>query len=284
MSKWVRHVSRLVPSFMNIWTWGSSPRRGSRNACADEKSQSASQSSEHPLEFFSSVRSKWLPVTIGDHGGNLVISLWPGDKGRIIGVAVLGLNQLRPALSATPHPAAPQKFRGQKSAEKFSSRFFRIKTVYHHWLSSKGPNYHHLVLLISAGAIEGHFEGRKPREIHQGVLVLEWQSPAHLALAPRKNLTYLGFECLDYPPFPPDLAPSDYYLLSGPKKHLKGRHFSSETEVIAAAKTWLDGQSSEFLLSGLQTLDHLTKICIELIRGICSLNSEFCLWNVFPFW
>jgi hypothetical protein len=28
------------------------------------------------------------------------------------------------------------------------------------------------VLLISAGAIEGHFEGKTPREVHQGVLVL----------------------------------------------------------------------------------------------------------------
>jgi len=27
---------------------------------------------------------------------------------------------------------------------------------------------------------------------------------------------------------------------------LKGRHFSSDAEVIAAAKTWLDGQSSQF--------------------------------------
>jgi len=26
---------------------------------------------------------------------------------------------------------------------------------------------------------------------------------------------------------------------------LKGRHFSSDTKVIAAAKTWLDGQPSE---------------------------------------
>ena len=30
------------------------------------------------------------------------------------------------------------------------------------------------------------------------------------------------------------------------KKQLKGRHFSSDAEVIAAAKTWLDGQYSEF--------------------------------------
>jgi len=27
---------------------------------------------------------------------------------------------------------------------------------------------------------------------------------------------------------------------------MKGRHFSSDAEVIAAAETWLDGQTSEF--------------------------------------
>ena len=30
------------------------------------------------------------------------------------------------------------------------------------------------------------------------------------------------------------------------KKQLKVRHFSSDTEVIAAAVTWLDGQRSDF--------------------------------------
>jgi len=30
---------------------------------------------------------------------------------------------------------------------------------------------------MSAGAVEGHFEGKTPREIHQGGLVLERQCP-----------------------------------------------------------------------------------------------------------
>jgi hypothetical protein len=29
---------------------------------------------------------------------------------------------------------------------------------------------------------------------------------------------------------------------------LKGRHFSSDAEVIAAAENWLDGQASDFFL------------------------------------
>jgi len=39
------------------------------------------------------------------------------------------------------------------------------------------------------------------------------------------------------------------------KKQFKGRHFSSDAEVIATAETWLDGQPSELFLSGLQKVE-----------------------------
>jgi len=35
------------------------------------------------------------------------------------------------------------------------------------------------------------------------------------------------------------------------EKQLKGRHFSTDAEVIAAAVTWLDGQPSEFFFESL---------------------------------
>jgi len=69
---------------------------------------------------------------------------------------------------------------------------------------------------------------------------------AHRALATQKKLAYLGFQCLDHPLYAPDLAPSDYHLFPGLRKQLKVRHFSSDSEVIAAAETWLDGQPSDF--------------------------------------
>ena len=108
-------------------------------------------------------------------------------------------------------------------------------------------------------------EKRRPREGHQGVLFLHDNAPAHRALATKKKLAYLGFQCLDNPPYSSDLAPSDYQLFPVLKKQLKGRHFSSDAQVIAAAETWLDGQPSEFL-SGLQKLEQRAKKCIEL-RG-----------------
>jgi len=88
-------------------------------------------------------------------------------------------------------------------------------------------------------------------KVTKGVLFLHDNAPAHRALANQKKLAYLGFQCLDHPPHSPDLAPSDYHMFPGLKKQLKCRHFSSETEFIFAAETWLDGQHSEFFFEWL---------------------------------
>ena len=100
---------------------------------------------------------------------------------------------------------------------------------------------------------------------------------AHRALATQKKLAYLDFQCLDHPPYSPDLAPSDYHLFPGLKKQLKGRHFSSDVEVIAAAETWLDGQPSEFFLSGLQKLEQRARKCIELRLSVLNKSRVWSL-------
>ena len=105
------------------------------------------------------------------------------------------------------------------------------------------PNYQHGVLFFSAGAVEGHFEGKNLGKVTKGVLVLHDNALAHQVPATQKKLAYLGFQCLDHP-YSPDLAPLDYRLFPGLEKQLKGYHFSSNKELIAAAETWLDGQPS----------------------------------------
>jgi len=80
--------------------------------------ESGSKTSTVPVvwanfEIFSA-RSKWFPVAIGDHGRSLLMSLWPGDKATISGIAA--------------HPA-PKISECKNPLEKFSSRFFGIKTA-----------------------------------------------------------------------------------------------------------------------------------------------------------
>jgi hypothetical protein len=50
------------------------------------------------------------------------------------------------------------------------------------------------------------------------VLVLARQCPSQRALATQKKLAYLDFQCLDHPPYSPDLAPLDYHLFPKLKK------------------------------------------------------------------
>jgi len=82
-------------------------------------------------------------------------------------------------------------------------------------------------------------------KVTKGVLFLHDNAPAHQTLTTQKKVAYLGFQCLDHPPYSPDLTLSDYHLFPSLKKQMKGRHFSSDAEVNAAAETWLDGQPSE---------------------------------------
>jgi len=164
------------------------------------------------------------------------------------------------------HPA-PQKIRVQKSAGKFLVSFFwdqdgLLLMDYLPKGQTINAEYYSSLLVQLKDILKEKHRGR----VTKGVLFLHDNNPAHRALATQKNLASLGFQYLDHLPYSPDLAPSDHHLFPRLKKQLKGRHFSSDPEVIAAEETWLDGQYSDFFLSGLQKLEQQAKKCIEL-RG-----------------
>jgi hypothetical protein len=70
------------------------------------------------------------------------------------------------------HPASPRSTPPQKnSSAKIHYKISRLDFLYEDGiilklLSFKGPNYQHQILIISVGAIEIHFEGKTPREVH----------------------------------------------------------------------------------------------------------------------
>jgi hypothetical protein len=88
---------------------------------------------------------------------------------------------------------APKNSECKNPLQNCLPRFFGIKTA----SSSEGPNYQRGLLLISAGATEGHFEGKVLLEVHQGGLFLHDKAPAHWPLATQKKQAYLGFQYLD---------------------------------------------------------------------------------------
>jgi len=114
---------------------------------------------------------------------------------------------------------SPKKFRMQISAGKvLTSIFWDQDGILLNDYLPKGQtinaDYYSSLLVQLKDILK-----EKLREVTKGVLFLHDNVPAHQALATQNKLAYLGFQCLDHPPYSPDLAPSDYRLFPGLKKH-----------------------------------------------------------------
>ena len=253
MSNWASHVSGLVLSFVKICTNGKpSAKWVPKCLNADQKRQRC-QSSEQLLEYFRRDPNDFLSrlVTMDEIW---LYHYYPETKQRSVEWWHTG----------SPRP---KKFRVQKSAGKVLDSIFWdqdgiLLTDYLPKGQTINEEYYSSLLVQLKDILMENRRGK----VKKGVLFLHDNSPAHRALATQKKLVYLGFHCLGHPPYSPDLAPSDYHLFPGLKKQLKCRHFSSDAEVIVAAETWLNGQPSDFFLSGLQKLEQWAKKCIELSR------------------
>jgi len=251
---------------MKIWTCGSSPRSGSRNAWTRIKNiNSGSRLSNFGISRRDP--NDFLSVAIGDHGRNMVILLWPETSN----------NQWSGGIAA--HPA--QKIPSSQISWKISRLNFLVSRRHPpQWLSSKEPNYQRGVLFISAGAIEGHFEGKTPLEFHQGGLVLARQCPGSPGTCNPEETGLPGL-----PVSSPDLTPSDYHLFPGLKKKAIERSpffvrrcgHCCRGDRVRRTTFWI-------FLSGLQKLEQRSKKCIHLRGGVCWINPEYGRCSLFPSW
>jgi len=124
----------------------------------------------------------------------------------------------------------PKQFRVQKSAGEFlASIFWDQDGILHIDYRNKegilltdylpkgqtiNAEYYSSLLVQLKDILKEKHRGN----VTKGVLFLHDSAPAHRPLAKQQKLAYLGFQCLDHPPYTPDLAPSDYHLFPGLKK------------------------------------------------------------------
>jgi len=121
--------------------------------------------------------------------------------------------------NGSPHP---KKFQVQKSAGKFLASIFwdqdGVLLIDYLPKSQTINTEYYLSLLVQLKDI---FKEKRHGKVTKVVLFLHDNVPAHRLLAIQKKLAYLGFQCLDHPPYSPDLATSEYNLFPGLKKQLK---------------------------------------------------------------
>ena len=159
----------------------------------------------------------------------------------------------------------PKKFRVQKSAWKVLASIFCDKDgiVLIEYL----PNYQRGVLLISAGAIEGHFEGKPLRKVQQGGLILARQCPGSPGTYNPEETGLSGFpvswsSTLFSGSGPAGLPPvpwTEKSIKSSPFFFQRGSHCCCG-DLVGRTTFWI------LFLSGLQKLEQWAKKCLEL-RG-----------------
>jgi transposase len=70
-----------------------------------------------------------------------------------------------------------------------------------------------------------------------GVMLLHDNSRPHTAARTRALLEHFNWELFDYPPYSPDLAPSDYHLFICLKNLAESQRFTNNEELMEVVKT-----------------------------------------------
>ena len=106
-------------------------------------------------------------------------------------------------------------------------------------------------------------KSKRPGKLTKGVLLHQDNAPAHKSLVAMSPVHDCGFELIDHIPYSPDLAPSDYFLFPNLKKHLAGRRYESDDDVISAVEDFFEGQEENFYATGIRALQHRWKKCVD---------------------
>ena len=104
-------------------------------------------------------------------------------------------------------------------------------------------------------------------KLFRGILFQQDNARVHTCKIAMDAVERNGYELIPHPAYSPDLAPSDYFLFTNLKKDIRGRHFRSNEEVVAAVEEWVRDKDSGFFSSGLMALEHRWSKCIIYSRG-----------------
>ena len=106
---------------------------------------------------------------------------------------------------------------------------------------------------------------KRPRMAKKNKPLLQQDNaPVHKSIKPMVKLSDLRFELLPHTRYPPDLAPSDFYLFADLKKMLQGKRFSSDDEVITATEAYFEAKDKSFYKKGIESLEKRWNDCIAM--------------------
>ncbi|KAI6646924.1 Transposase [Oopsacas minuta] len=97
----------------------------------------------------------------------------------------------------------------------------------------------HFYATVVLPEIEKHYIERRPATGLRGIKILHDNARPHKSKEVKEKIASIGLEELEHPPYSPDLAPCDFWLFDGLKKHLAGTVFGERMQIGRAIQRYL---------------------------------------------
>ena len=149
-----------------------------------------------------------------------------------------------------PGSPRPKKFKKQPSAGKVMAAVFwdAQGVIMLYFLAKKstitGAYYANLLKQVITAIRE-----KRRGKLSKGILLQQDNARAHTCKIAMDAVERNGYELTPQPAYSPDLAPSDCFLFPNLKKDIRGRHFRSNEEVVAAVEELRNGSETRTLAS-----------------------------------
>ena len=166
-------------------------------------------------------------------------------------------NEAQSRQSVGPGSPRPKKFKTQPSAGKVMATVFwdAQGVIMLDFLAKKSKitaAYYANLLDQLRSVIREKRQGK----LSKGILLQQDNARFHTCKIAMDVVERNGYELIPHPAYSSDLSPSDYCLFPNVKKDIRGRHFRSNEEVVAAVEEWVRDKDPGFFSSGLMALEH----------------------------
>ena len=164
-----------------------------------------------------------------------------------------------------PGTLAPKRVRVQKSAKKvLASVFWDAKGILFvdYLQSGKTINSDYYCNLLDQ--LDVKINEKRPGLQKKKIIFHQNNAPSHTTQKTITKISALKYELLQHPPYSPDLAPSDFWLFPHLKKFMRGKHFSSNEEIIAAVEAYFSSLLESHFRDGIHKLEDNWTKCVEV--------------------
>ena len=164
------------------------------------------------------------------------------------------------------HVTSPmkKKFKGQRTLHKVMlTVFWNMEGLITLGFKSQGTTVNSANYCELLDKVKEDIRNKRRDLQSKGAIFHQDNARPHTANRTLEKIDTLSWELLTHPAYSPDLALSDFHLLGLLKNNMRGKHFTTDDDVIGAVSKWLRRQPRDFYAKGINDFITRWQECIE---------------------